>query len=1332
VLVFIHEVIFHFVGSSVLIRNADSANVSSLLQMVTNALNTRSIICAGPSTVKSVLLKLIELEASALDTSKKAALDLKRVLQIFRNGIAILDEVDLILHPLKSELTFSLGQRCGLSQKHRYLIPEFLVRATFGFELVELHGDQHSQLQSYFKDMHSTYASVFRDRELIDPKSYAVDFHGKGCLKQAYAHLLVCYLGFHFAISDHLKQTLFEFIFEKNDFKLTPADCVGDSECVAVARLCRVWCQELLPHILSKQHRVHYGLTSYDDTTSAVGEERFLKAVPFVGKELPSPDSEFSSIDVTFGFTALSFMKQQLRLRDVCGLVAHLQKHALSSDHMQAQKVFNMWRLWMGDSADGRDFWNLEVIDCQKTNVMAHLHAVVAQKQCFQLKQYYLLHIVYPATSSFSKESISADALDMCNMFSCVFGFSGTPTRNVYPVSWFVGGREFIPNMNYNDQERMERILSDSEHVGVEYMVQCSDCDKQWRVVSDESQSQKFESSWKVQDLLEAVASRTGVSCLIDCGALVTGLSNIEVAQFLMNLKNDDPRFEDFRQTFSVCVFWDSSDAPMALERGGSAAVQLSVCSKPAEEWFVYFDHVHTTGIDLSLPLTAVAVVTIGSDTVLRDYQQACWRLRQLGLGQRVLPVLVPEIHRLVVKFAAASDLSDDVSTLQAFGTLTLKGGLQPRNLFGFLKAKQDKAESRQLLCLRKRELHGVWRRRCFHGVTDSDATQSKLLARKLVRSHNEDGFAGHANDLQESDCAIDADELQQLQIIDTAIQCLLQGASSPRARSAQQHNWDALAVQQMQQQAQQQKEALRENPGIPFAKATVTRWRLGDALPLLVKVADFEGVKPVVQADMEQLKRQMAEEAQGVAGRVEAMQSALEHSGKEQEGLLLASLMKLPEQVDGKIGAVKGEVDVQGKSMIEVPKTLAAERKAADDERKQAQARLEGVSSDVDAVQAQSAKLAETVSGPCSSLLSQKAANSPRQVREVSKTFSFYPDFLYTSQTFAAAFDGAASGVRSKLPKAEVILEIKPRDASFARRIVLVTLAEAETLFRMLLMIPPELAELCTLHALDCHGYCSQLLPSVNTYSDACREYLFGAPLGIVPCWFKPPSPLCVATAFARLLNNELNFDIFQGACIAACIANTLQTWARQGLVPDAVAADYEEGTFRDIFFASFRTVSSLRPVLAVDPQRSRVLCLVASVCSDPILSLNKVQRWQSAALTCIHLARLLCCQKINSSSASGTQLVDAATLAQHFWNGAHEHVDEFGAHLDRTPSAHAIGTLLGADRQDCVSLSVIFDRLRPISVDLTLKGIADAFELVLQMNYTIALVCLSKMLVS
>ena len=151
-----------------------------------------------------------------------------------------------------------------------------------------------------------------------------------------------------------------------------------------------------------------------------------------------------------------------------------------------------------------------------------------------------------------------------------------------------------------------------------------------------------------------------------------------------------------------------------------------------------------------------------------------------------------------------------------------------------------------------------------------------------------------------------------------------------------------------------------------------------------------------------------------------------------------------------------------------------------------------------------------------------------PRQFRKISKQFSFFPDFLYASKTFAAAFDDEVCGVRVRLPKAEIVLEIKSRDASIAiaHKIVFVTLAEAETLFRMLSMNPHhEYAQLCTMHALDYHGYCSQLLPSATIYSDACRAYLFSAPLRDIDGWFKSPSPLCVATAYARFFLTFFQF---------------------------------------------------------------------------------------------------------------------------------------------------------------------------------------------------------------
>jgi hypothetical protein len=107
--------------------------------------------------------------------------------------------------------------------------------------------------------------------------------------------------------------------------------------------------------------------------------------------------------------------------------------------------------------------------------------------------------------------------------------------------------------------------------------------------------------------------------------------------------------------------------------------------SVPMEKWFVYFDQVHTTGIDIKLPREALAVVTIGSDTILRDYVQACWRLRQFGEGQKIEVLLVPEICRLVTKYTATflDDIFDDeVGTLKDTSKIEKRGGLKAEDIY--------------------------------------------------------------------------------------------------------------------------------------------------------------------------------------------------------------------------------------------------------------------------------------------------------------------------------------------------------------------------------------------------------------------------------------------------------------------------------------------------------------------------------------------------------------------------------------------------------------------------------------------------------------------------
>eukprot|EP00957_Ditylum_brightwellii_P117625 8971572-Ditylum_brightwellii.AAC.1 len=116
-----------------------------LYMKLCKARDSKAIMCATPTSVKSFMLKFIEmmrhLEHSKTGNKKKGGFfqgfnlsSLARrfrdrsvvtelhvnpedvyycteILKLFRTGVLLLDEVDLILHPLKSELNWPIGQK---------------------------------------------------------------------------------------------------------------------------------------------------------------------------------------------------------------------------------------------------------------------------------------------------------------------------------------------------------------------------------------------------------------------------------------------------------------------------------------------------------------------------------------------------------------------------------------------------------------------------------------------------------------------------------------------------------------------------------------------------------------------------------------------------------------------------------------------------------------------------------------------------------------------------------------------------------------------------------------------------------------------------------------------------------------------------------------------------------------------------------------------------------------------------------------------------------------------------------------------------------------------
>jgi hypothetical protein len=95
---------------------------ASMRRGLENAAANRGVVVATPTTLKSVMLSYVEVlqqltEAHRTGLRSKAeelkvqAEELAKILKLFKNGIMLLDEVDLILHPLKSELNFPIGEK---------------------------------------------------------------------------------------------------------------------------------------------------------------------------------------------------------------------------------------------------------------------------------------------------------------------------------------------------------------------------------------------------------------------------------------------------------------------------------------------------------------------------------------------------------------------------------------------------------------------------------------------------------------------------------------------------------------------------------------------------------------------------------------------------------------------------------------------------------------------------------------------------------------------------------------------------------------------------------------------------------------------------------------------------------------------------------------------------------------------------------------------------------------------------------------------------------------------------------------------------------------------
>ncbi|CAM9994812.1 unnamed protein product, partial [Hapterophycus canaliculatus] len=220
-----------------------------------------------------------------------------------------------------------------------------------------------------------------------------------------------------------------------------------------------------------------------------------------------------------------------------------------------------------------------------------------------QVIDYYLDRLIFPETMEHRGLKLAANGQDVGGnmLFEVKLGFSGTPS-DLLPLE--LGRCQF----ELGNTAMMVHYLTDPAVAS-------------HRMLGND---------WSVAGLLGEVArsSDPPFHALIDGGALVTGMTNLEVARHLLTVGLDG---------LEGVVYLDDLDRKMIVTRsGGMRPLLLADCHVPPDLRFTFYDQVHTTGMDIKQGLSAVAAVTLGKDMTFRDYAQGAFRMRGIGKGQKV------------------------------------------------------------------------------------------------------------------------------------------------------------------------------------------------------------------------------------------------------------------------------------------------------------------------------------------------------------------------------------------------------------------------------------------------------------------------------------------------------------------------------------------------------------------------------------------------------------------------------------------------------------------------------------------------------------------------
>lgn len=342
----------------------------ALVRRLDFARESRAVIVAAPSCVKAFVLKFIELQHesvrdkielsshmtgqgflakvknAALGDSRRRSAEVDRrersrererrlyaqAFELLHNGVALLDEVDLLLHPLKSELNWPSGSAepldftapsyGGGTTGARWRLPWFLIDAVLvasgsptglDSQLATAYGSTaaHALADALRRGFAAKTLQAVPHLVLLDRQFYETEMlpHLSEMLVSKFFATEGVLRGFE---SGCATKEARQYLTDIEVHSSTRVRQLPDEQ-IKYFNLGRGWLRTYLPWVLSKINRVGFGTLSPEQIRHNEPRGRRFLAVPFVGKDKPTEASEFSNPEVAIGLTILSLRYEGLR-----------------------------------------------------------------------------------------------------------------------------------------------------------------------------------------------------------------------------------------------------------------------------------------------------------------------------------------------------------------------------------------------------------------------------------------------------------------------------------------------------------------------------------------------------------------------------------------------------------------------------------------------------------------------------------------------------------------------------------------------------------------------------------------------------------------------------------------------------------------------------------------------------------------------------------------------------------------------------------------------------------------------------------------------------------